>query len=431
MRKFVLPFTLSLLAWACSTKEKITNPADYTVYVQNKNTGKNLSSIDSEIVFWQKRLNKIQDDIISRSKLAGLLENRFSYSGNINELHDADSLYKLVNPIQSLNSSGTFRALAANCIRQHKFQQAKWYIDSALALGDDRYLTTLMEFDIAMELGNRFRANKVLRSFANKNDFDYLIRLAKYKDHIEGNLEEAIILMEKALKEVENNRTLYRWTKSNLGDMYGHANRLKESYQCFLDVLAEDPEYYHALKGIAWIAFARDKNVREGKKIIEFLQQQHRVPEYDLLLAEIAAFENNEAVKEYHLGRFSVATRNSAYGNMYNKYLFNLHADEWNNAGEALSIAKKEIGNRATPEVFSWLAWAYFKTGNIDKALKIAKGYVEKKCFEPGVLYRMGIIYKASGQKDKAKEFLTSARSSAFELGPLAEKEITKVLQSL
>jgi tetratricopeptide (TPR) repeat protein len=430
MKKFALFFALAFLVLACGNRKRIVDPADYTVYLQNI-TDKKLKAIDSEISFWRNRLSKVEDDIISRSRLAGLLETRFSYSGRVTELHKADSIYKLVNQIQSLNSSGTFRALAGNSIQQHKFLQAQMYIDSALALGDDKYLSMLMEFDIAMESGNRFKAEKVLKSLGNKNDFDYLIRRAKYKDHIEGNLDEAIKLMEKALKKVENNERLSLWTRSNLGDMYGHANRLEESYQCYLDVLAKDPEYYHALKGIAWIAFSHDRNPREAKRIISILQQHHPVPDYDLLLAGIAAYENNDPLKQYHLKRFLDTVQNGIYGDLYNKYIFNLRVDELNNPAEALSVAKKEVQHRPTPEIFSWLAWAYFKNGNMGQALEITKACVEKKSFEPEVIYRMGIMYKALGEKRKAKQYLMEARSSAYELGPLAEKEITRILESL
>ena len=41
---------------------------------------------------------------------------------------------------------------------------------------------------------------------------------------------------------------LILWVTSNLGDMYGHANRFKESYQCYLDVLEKKPDYLYALK---------------------------------------------------------------------------------------------------------------------------------------------------------------------------------------
>jgi len=264
MKKTAFLYVYAIALIACNSENKITNSSDYSIYLQKIHSGKNLTAIDAEIIFWKKRLINVEDDIISRSKLAGLFESRFTYSGDIGEIHQADSLYKIVNRIQSLNSSGTFRSLAANCIKQHKSQQAQLYIDSALVFGDDKYLTVLMEFDISMELGSKYRAGKALRSLVNKNSFDYLIRAAKFKDHIEGNLDESIVLMEKTLKEVEKNQSLLLLTKSNLGDMYGHANRFRESYQSYLDALSNDPEYYHALKGIAWLAFSHDKNTLEA-----------------------------------------------------------------------------------------------------------------------------------------------------------------------
>jgi Tfp pilus assembly protein PilF len=430
MKKNIFLFVFALFFFSCNRNEKITNPEDYEIYLRKKNGRKNLTAIDSEILFWKQRLNKIEDDIVSRSKLAGLFEKRFSYSGNINEIHQADSMYKLVNHIQSLNSSGIFRALAANSIKQHKFRQAQLYIDSALNLGDDKYLTLLMEFDIAIELGNKHRATRALNSMGNKNSFDYLIRAAKYKDHIEGDLDEAIILMERAYKEVEKNEALSLWTKSNLGDMYGHANRMKRSYECYLDVLSKDPEYYHALRGIAWLAFSRDRNTGEARRIILFLKKQHPIPDYDLFLAEIADYENNEQERNQHLNNFLAVVGSSGYGDMYNKYIFNLEADIFNHTAEALSIAKKEVEKRPTPEAFSWLAWAYLRAGKLDKALQIAKSHVEKKSFDPEVVYRLGMIYKNSGQINKAKKYLNDAKSGSYELGPLAARELTRALDS-
>jgi hypothetical protein len=50
------------------------------------------------------------------------------------------------------------------------------------------------------------------------NDYDYLIRLAKWNDH-KGDLKTAITFMEKARYcREEDNRTLKIWSYSNLGD---------------------------------------------------------------------------------------------------------------------------------------------------------------------------------------------------------------------
>ncbi|HEY8898534.1 MAG TPA: tetratricopeptide repeat protein [Niastella sp.] len=425
-------YYLVLVVFASCRQQPITNPQDYSRYLQpTPNTC--LQQIDEELGFWQNKLHNAPGDIISESKIASLYTRRFSYSGNINEIHCADSLYRQVNYLNHTTNSGTFRSLAANCITQHRFLQAKQYIDSALVLGDDKYLTVLMEFDVAMELGDRFRARKALNSITDKSSFDYLIREAKYKDHVEGDLDAAISLMEKAFEKIKENHNqgLYCWIKSNLGDFYGHANRYQESYKCYLDVLATDPHYYHALKGIAWLAFSHDKDVTNARKIVAYLQQRHPVPDYELLLSQIAAAEHNSAQYKKHLGSFMTATHNAVYGGMYNKYLFNIEADELNNAPRCLQIAQEEVAHRPTPEAYSWLAWAYCRNGDISKAMATAQAHVAGKCFEPGALYYLGKIYQAGGENTKARQYLKAAKESAYELGPVISGRITETLKAL
>jgi hypothetical protein len=231
-----------------------------------------------------------------------------------------------------------------------------------------------------MELGNRYRAQKALTSLADKTSFDYLIREAKYKDHVEGGLDAAITLLEKAFDKIKDNPTpaLYCWTKTNLGDLYGHANRYRESYQCYLEVLSKDPHYYHALKGIAWLAFSHDNNVANARNIVAYLQQRHPIPDYELLFSQMAASQQDSITYKQHIDRFMTVTHNELYGGMYNKYLFALEADEVNNASHCLQIAQEEVAHRPTPEAFSWLAWAYCRNGD----LKTAPDGLALDCFQ-------------------------------------------------
>jgi tetratricopeptide (TPR) repeat protein len=430
--KKIISFIISSIILLSCRQQPVTNPKDYAIYLQEQpNT--HLQHINDELNFWTNRLSNTPGDIISESKIAGLLTKRFSYSGNIKEVHEADSLYRLVNIVNHINSSGTYRSLAANCITQHRFLQAQQYIDSALALGDDKYLTTLMEFDVAMELGNRYRARKALNSLADKTAFEYLIREAKYKDHVEGKQDEAIKLMEQAYLKIKDNSNpgMYLWTKSNLGDLYSHANRYREAYACYLSVLKKDPHYYHALKGIAWLAFSHDKDVANAGKIVAYLQQRHPVPDYELLLSQMAAFKQDLTAKHNHIEKFMTTTHNTLYGGMYNKYLFSIAANELNDATQSLQIARHEVQNRPTPEAFSWLAFAQYKNGQIHSAMKTARLYVLNKCFEPDALFYLGKIYQASGDKTMARQLLHDAYNSSFELGPVMSNRIREALNDL
>jgi len=429
MKKMIYP--LLILLTACK-QQPVTNPKDYAAYLQSPPNTR-LQQIDTELSFWKNKLTNAPGDFIAESKIASLFTRRFSYTGNIKEIHGADSLYRQVNNLNHTTSSRTFRALAANCITQHRFLQAKQYIDSALALGDDKYLTVLMEFDVSMELGDRYRAQKALNSVADKDCFDYLIRAAKYKDHVEGDLDAAISLMEKAYDKIKDDPApvLYCWIKSNLGDLYGHANRYQASYKCYLDVLATDPHYYHALKGIAWLAFWHDKDVANARNIVAYLQQRHPVPDYELLLSQMAALVHDSVRYKQHIAAFMAGAKNTLYGGMYNKYLFSIEADEFKTATRCLQIAQEEVAHRPTPQAFSWLAWAYCINGNIPKAIETAREHVAGKCFEPDALFYLGKIYQAGGEKAKARKYLKAAQESSFELGPVTSGKIIETLKVL
>lgn len=431
-RFILLLFSVATGLIACNSNEPIVNQEDYQSLLVGSNVDPQ-QEIDEEIRFWQKRFIQSPDDIVARTKIAGLLTSRFSYSGNIQELYKADSLLQLVNQLNRTSSSSTFRSIAANCITKHEFRQAQLYIDSALKLGDDKYLSVLMDYDIALELGNINRARQSLNSLKDKSSFEFLIRQSKFKDLVEGNLDEAIMLMEQALvKALETpGKEIKLWTKSNLADLYGHANRYQDSYKLHLEVLAEDPHYYHSLKGIAWLAYSKDKNYSAAKEILLYLKRIHPIPDYDLMLSEIANSTQDIQAENIHKNNFLSRLKNAQYGDMYNKYIFDLLIQNEMSKEKALQLAKAEVDLRPTAETFSWLAWAYLNNGQNEIALKTVQYHVENKCFSPEAMYYTGRIYLANNQTVPAKKYLELAKESAFELGPVLTEEINQYLAKL
>jgi tetratricopeptide (TPR) repeat protein len=293
--------------------------------------------------------------------------------------------------------------------------------------GDQKATSKLMLADVTMEIGVYDWTRKILKEFTNKNSFAWLIRKAKLKDH-EGDLDSAIILMERAYKRIDGNKSLACWTLSNLGDMYGHAGRIEDAYQNYLQVLALDSNYDYALKGIAWIALSNDRKAKEAQEIINYLSQKKRMPEAHLMLAELAEMKGDEEERMKHLRLFKSVVDVPNYQIMYNKYLALSEADDFQNSHRCIEIAKQEIKNRPTPQSYDLLAWGYHSSGNHKRALQIVEDYVYEKTFEPECLYHMGMIYKANGFYDKGNNLLKEARESSFELGPSVSKIIDKDL---
>jgi tetratricopeptide (TPR) repeat protein len=431
---FILLVCLAIFESCKHQAKPITNSGDYEKYMHltSADSMPSLQHINIDIDFWGKRLAKDPEDAVAKVSLAGLYSSRFKTAGNIDDIHISDSLYLIANALFKTNTSSVYRALATNCITQHKFQQAKLYLDTALTLGDDKYITYLMRCDVFTELGNLDLAEQSLKNISDKKNFDHLIRKAKLLDH-KGDMDAAIKTMEQAKEKALQSKkeSLILWATSNLGDMYGHANRFKDSYQCYLDVLKMKPDYLYALKGIAWLAFSHDKNTIEAKRIINYLAKLHPVPDYDLMLSKIADFANDNKTKLDLQNKFLTEVSDYRYGDMYNKYVFSLMTDEYQEADKALEIAKIEIDNRPTSQSYDLLAWAYYNKGQKDEALRIAKAFVEDRNHEPDALYHLGVIYAAAGNKKKAKEFFEQANDSAFELGPDLANKINEQFKKL
>lgn len=419
--------TFLILATACrqTGKQPLVQQADYKSYLgapKNKT-----AHIDELMAFWQKRQAVNPSDLVAQLKIAGLYAKRFGVSGNIRDILVSDSIYNQANQVQKQFGSSVYRSLATNAITRHRFKEAAAYLDTAFRMGDDKKLTVLQMSDAALECGSLANAKKYLEWYPNKNGFEYLSRKAKISDH-EGDLPGAISLMKKAKEKVQEleDHELLCWVKTNLADYYSHNNELKKALALYREALATDPEYYHALKGIAWIAFSNDRNTAIAEEILGYLSRVHPVPDYDLMLAEIAEYRHDEAAKNRYTRSFIEKAAAPEYGGMYHKYLFSLFADELDDADKAMAIAATEINNRPTPEAYSWLSWAYYKKGAIEQAYDIQTRQVEGKCFEPDAAWRMSVICEKKGETRKAKKYREEARSSLFELGPLFETRLKK-----
>jgi tetratricopeptide (TPR) repeat protein len=428
--KYTALIILSILLFKCSEKKKVVvNSTDYDIYLTST-PNQALAKVNEELSFWKNRLAESPNSKTNLLRIAGLYSGRFQLNGEVEDLHRSDSIYNLILASTTLGKDNIYRSLAANNITKHEFRQARTNLQEALAIGDGKASSYLMLVDVNLELGDYPGAELILKSFTNKKSFAYLIRDAKIKDH-QGDLDSAIILMEHAVDRIKENKSLFTWTMSNLGDMYGHASRISESYQAYLEVLKQDPDYDHALKGIAWIAFVHDRNTQEAKRILNFIDTRKATPDMHLMLAEIAEVENDAGEKKKQLELFTNEARNSKYGGMYNTYLAKLEAEEFSNPQTAISIAEQEIQNRPTPLSYDLLAWGLFHKGEYREALEIANKNVLNRTYEPVALFHMAMIYKSNGLEKEARNYFEQAAEGSFELGPTISKRIELEIKTL
>ena len=428
---FILLSTLIILAAIFLNPQiDIAHSADYEHYLDGEHLKKRKKELKAQMEFWEQKLEAAPGNFVFQKKLAGLCAAGFKLSGDASQLHRSDSLLQQINR-RLPGKVSVLQSLAGNAITRHAFREAENYIREAYRIGDNKFSSSLMLADVALERGNLLEAQVLLKDIASNAHFDYLIREMKLHDQSD-ELDEAVRCMEKAaaLAKASGSHALVNWSLSNLADMYGHQGKVKKSYQTYLEALRYDAADLHSLKGIAWIAFSNDKNPEEARRILAFLKSVHPVPDYDLFLAEIAAFERDSAAEEKYTKQFIAEASRPQYGNMYKSYLCRLKSER-GEAGEALKIAREEIEERPHPLSYELLAWAAFREGNQAEALEILEQHVIGQTGEPRALYQAGIILKESGREAAAKVQLNAALEASFELGPVVAEEIRGHLRQL
>ncbi|RRQ48152.1 hypothetical protein DZC72_10530 [Maribacter algicola] len=418
-----IPILALFLIFSCKNGEHdiVAHADDYNKFltaVPTKTTSKYFE-------LWNGKIRPDSMQLTSFGIVGGEYSRYFKETGDITYLKKAEqSLTKAVE-IASIGRAGYRRSLARNYISQHRFKEALVMATEARKLGADPKESQFLLFDVHMELGNYGLAEKYLDSTKNLKDFGYLIRLAKWNDY-KGDLDATITFMEKAktIALESKNEALTLWSLTNLADYYGHAGRLKDSYEHYLNALEIDPKNAYAKKGIAWIIFSNDKNPEEALRILDSVTMTYNAPDYYLLKAEIADYMGNDLVRLKNLNEYFQRVENPSYGGMYNLYNLGLYIDETKEYEKALKLAKQEVQNRPSPESYSWLAYTHLKIGEKDRAKELMDAYVVNKTYEPALLYHVAAVYKAHHDVQKVQEIKNELIGAIYELGPLMEKQI-------
>lgn len=418
-----------LLLIACKetgtlSQSNLVDPSDYNTYLNNLKTydySEDQPLIDSLTTVVTANPGYIVDG----ARLAAMYDNRYNVSGDVEALVRSVRFRESVSQNTALQPENNYRLQVQAYIKTHQFKKADSLMDSFT----NTYASPesmMVQYDVSMETGDYAKAKRNLDAIRNTNDYNYLIRAAKWNDYA-GNLDSTIELLEKAtaiaIKSGTESQVL--WAYTNLADYYGHHGDIKKSYEHYLKALDLDPANHYCLKGIAWIAYSHDDNTDEAIRILKKLKESHKIPDYDLLLAEMYTHKGQSENAAMHLNAFKTETDKPAYGAMYN--LYKIENGVEGTAVEkvaALKLAQRELANRSTPEVYGYLAQAQLANGMVKEALNTIEKHVVNKTFEPVAALQMVQIYKATGNQQMLKKLKTELMGTSYEMGPVAYLKI-------
>jgi len=389
-----------------------------------------IESTEANIEFWKNKLEET-DSPTFKIKLASAYQAKFGLTKDVTYLPKAEELLLESNEFYNGKNAGVLQALAQLAITKHDFQGAIKYAEQALSIGEDKLFSHMIIYDASMETGDYEHAQYILENeITNKVSFNYLIRRSQFEDY-SGNASESIAALEQGAERINYSESLSSWAYSNLGDRLGHEGNVPKSYKMFLKVLGQKKSgasYLHSLKGIAYIAYAHDGNTGFANEILDFVHSNQESPDALLMYAEIAEYEGNDTLKSEYLNEFYTKASDPKYYGMYDAELITLAATEFGDFEVAEALIQKELENRPNPMTYDLQAWVKFHKGEIEEAQRIMKEKVLGKTYEPVPAYHAGIIMKEAGNNEKGKELLNYAKEAAFELGPVATRDINEKL---
>ena len=418
-----------LLISSCSNKKTlIVNATFADSLISNYTTSQFARTADSNLVFWEKRMNTLPDNFVNGPEYASALASSFHLYGKIENLVKADSLYNMSNEANREQEPGLFRTLSSLAMLQHRFLQADSLLSKAIKIEGPSMANSFIDFDISFERGKYERSKKLLAALKAYNPYAYLFRRAKY-EHYDGSLDSAISCMLQAADKTGNNKYLKQVALSNAADLYIHKGNLKEAYKLYVESIKIDAADFHSIMGIGWIALVHDKNDSLAEKIFLFINEKRQDPDALLKLAYLAEARNDTAAQIKWVNEFVKKADQPVYGLMYSKYLIDVYTGILNDPKKALAIAEKEIINRPTPQTYAWYVWALYRNNETEKAYTIFKNEVSGKPLEGPELYYMGKLMQAMEKGYNAKQFFKAANKNRYDLSPAKQKDLEEEIK--
>ncbi|MEO6611494.1 MAG: hypothetical protein ABIT05_05155 [Chitinophagaceae bacterium] len=429
MKRIPLALFLLFLAGSCRQSSKMLVEREFAdSLVGQKHVSAAMQTADSNLAFWERRMETLPDNFVNGPEYASALAARFRLYGNIKDLVKADSLVQCSNAANQEKEPGIFRSLASFALLQHQFPRADSFLKRAILIDGHSVPNTYLAFDVAFETGQYAKAKSLLQSLEKDQSYGYFFRRSKY-EHYDGSLDSSINYMMRAAKKAGDNRYLLQTALSNAADLNIHKGNLSAAYDLYRQSIRLDGADLHSIMGLGWIALVHDKNDSLAERIFDFVKGYTHAPDVLLKLEQVAEAREDKPGQEKYASAFASIAGDSLYGNMYSKYLIDLYTGVLKEPAKAVELAEQDTYNRPTPQVYAGYAWALFCNGQKDKAYEIFKGYVSQKPLEGLELYYMGKMMQGMNKGYNAQQFFKAAWKNRYDLSPAKVKELEKDLE--
>ena len=316
-------------------------------------------------------------------------------------------------------------SLASLSLTQHHFSQGLALAQQAQEINPQSGYVYGLLTDANVELGHYDDAVKMAdRMNQVRPDLGAYARVS-YLREIYGDMPGAIQAMDMAVKAGFNGLEQTEWTRVALGHLYEVSGRLPEAEAYYQQALVMRSNYAYALAGLARVAAARHnypaaiKNLKLARnlvqdyaftdELVDVYRLNHQPAEADRMARESVQMLANAAQQandNEQLGHYT--DRELAYA-----YLKTGELDK------ALAHAKIEYARRPDNiDVNETLAWVHYKRGEYAEAAKYMAVARRTHSQNPVLLARAGLILSHTGHAAEGRALIEQAVKTAPYLNP-------------
>jgi tetratricopeptide (TPR) repeat protein len=309
-------------------------------------------------------------------------------------------------------NAGALRHLAYVFYSRHEFTPAAVHARKAVEMNPDDADSYGVLGDALLEVGQYLEAEAAYKIMIelDKSLYSYS-RLAGLKS-MRGENAGAVDDLQRAIaigKAEKLPAESIAWTEWQLGTEYFAFGDLEKAEASYWRSLADYPNYYRALAGLAQLRAAQQ---RYGEAIT-FYQNAIGIipmPEYIAALGDIyrKVGKPDEARRQYELVEY-IGKLNAINRVIYNRELAYFYADHDMKPLEGLELAKRELEYRKDIYAYDVLAWNLFRNRQFEEAREAVNQALKLGTKDAKLFYHAGMIFDRLGDKEKAKDYLRRA----------------------
>jgi len=395
------------------------------------------TSRNSEIRFLEERVKGDPDDFIAYNKLATDYLHLQLETGSIDYLNLAlRAAQASLRAIPAEQNPGGLTALAYAEYAMHDFAAAR---DDALKLKDlspNKSYPYEILCDALLELGDYDEAETAFARMeklgrGSISTETRLARLSVLRGHVDDarrHLSQALALALNAAKPPRETVAWSRWQAGETAFSIGDYETAEQSYR---DALVTFPDYYRALASLGRVRAAQN-DLQGGIAYYEQAIQRLPDPSFVAALGDLykLAGRDKDAGAQYRLVE-QIGHLSAVNGALYNRQLALFYADHDLKPAEAYENAVKEYEVRRDIYGADAVAWTALKAHKISEAQRALKEALRLGTQDARLFYHAGMIAKAAGDKDKAREYLQRALKLNPQFDPLQAQIARKALEEL